>query len=440
MGRGIAAAGAAALITCASVSAGHAAVFDRADPVAAEERLLGSADEAAQQKELLTFTRRIGDGGIVTGSLADSMLVAGVPASTSLEALKSLESVIDLDRDIHTGDHFYVRHEETFTAAGDRIGVGRVLWLEVNTRARGTIAIHRFRPRSVNEGRGVDQFWLPSGQAAAPPAFRPPLDVMKLTSGFGLRADPLDHPSSGTMPAVVEVPMPQAAPAPQEVPTSSRELRAVNRAYAGFDMGSLGSAARDAMGGGSDIDRIMARRRIRAQEAAERERQQAEAAAAAAAKAKAAPQVEASIGPPKVQKLFMHEGLDLFANIGTPIHAAADGVVLNLGPAGGYGNWVRLGHAGKITTVYGHLSRVAPGLQVGEPVLRGELIGFVGNTGRSTGAHLHYEIQSNGRPVDPATWPATRQAHLAAGDLALFRKRISASLAECALEGRHAGR
>lgn len=436
MGRGIAVAGAAALITCVLASAGHAAVSDWADPVAAEERLLGSADEAAQQKELLTFTRQIGDSGVITGSLVDSMVVAGVPASTSLAALQALESVIDLERDIHTGDYFYVRHEETFTSAGDRVGVGRVLWLEVNTKAKGTIAIHRFQPRSVKSGGGGDQFWLSNGQAAALPVFRAPLDVMTLTSGFGLRTDPLDHPSSGTMPAVVEVPVAASAtPAPQDPAPSPQEVRAVNRAYAGFDMGAFGSAARDATASGSDADRIMARRRIRAQEAKEREREEAEAAAAAE-KAKAAPTVGTTAEPPKMQKLFMHEGLDLLANIGTPIHAAADGVVLNFGPAGGYGNWVRLGHAGKVTTVYGHLSRFAPGLRVGEPVLRGELVGFVGNTGRSTGAHLHYEIQTNGRPVDPATYPATKRAQLTGADLALFRKQINASLAECALEGR----
>ncbi len=429
MGRGCAAAGAAAILACVIASAGHAAVSDWVDPVAAEERLLGSADEGAQQNALLTFTRQIGSGGIVTGSLADSMTVAGVPASTSLEALRALANVISLDRDIHNGDYFYVRHEETFTSAGDRIGVGRVLWLEVNTRTKGTIAIHRFQPKG-----GADQFWLPNGQAAAPPAFRPPLDIMTLTSGFGLRADPLDHPSSGTMPSVVEVAAPPPPAPPREMESSPQEIRAVNRAYAGFDMGAFGSAARDPMGGASDIDRIMARRRIRAQEA--REREQQEAAAEAAEKAKAAPKLEAKADPPKVQKLFMHEGLDLLANVGTPIHAAADGVVLNFGPAGGYGNWVRLAHAGKITTVYGHLSRFAPGLQVGAPVLRGELIGFVGNTGRSTGAHLHYEIQTNGRPIDPATWPAARRGQLAGADLALFKKQIGASIAECALEGR----
>jgi murein DD-endopeptidase MepM/ murein hydrolase activator NlpD len=409
------------------MSAGHAAVSDWVDPVAAEQRLLGSADAAAQEKALLSFTRQIGDGGIVTGSLADSMAVAGVPASTSLAALKALDTVIDRDRDIQTGDYFYIRHEETFTLAGDRIGVGRALWLEVNTKTKGTISIHRFR----------DQFWQPNGQAAALPAFGSPLDAMKVTSGYGLRADPLDHPSSGTMPAVVEVPVaPTAAAAPQELAPSPQEIRAANRAYAGFDMGSLGNAARDARGGSSDVDRIMAQRRIRAQEAKERERAEEEAAVAAAAKPKEAPKVEVKVEPPKTQKLFMHEGLDLLATVGTPIYAAADGVVLNFGPAGGYGNWVKLGHAGKITTVYGHLSRFAPDLKVGAPVLRGELIGFVGNTGRSTGAHLHYEIQTAGRPVDPTTYPAAKRAQLAGVELTSFKKQINASLAECELEGR----
>ena len=410
------------------MSIGHAAVSDWVDPVAAEQRLLGSADAAAQEKALLSFTRQIGDGGVVTGSLADSMAVAGVPASTSLAALQALDAVIDRDHDIQTGDYFYIRHEETFTLAGDRIGVGRVLWLEVNTKAKGTISIHRFR----------DQFWQPNGQAAALPAFGSPLDAMKVTSGYGLRADPLDHPSSGTMPAVVEVPVaPAAAAAPQELAPSPQEIRATNRAYAGFDKGTFGSAARDSMAGFSDVDRIMAQRRVRAQEAKERERAEEEATAAADTKAKEAPKVEAKAAePPKMQKLFMHEGLDLLANVGTPIYATADGVVLNFGPAGGYGNWVKLGHAGKITTVYGHLSRFAPDLKVGAPVLRGELIGFVGNTGRSTGAHLHYEIQTGGRPVDPTTYPAAKRAQLTGAELAQFKKQINVSLAECELEGR----
>ena len=95
-----------------------------------------------------------------------------------------------------------------------------------------------------------------------------------------------------------------------------------------------------------------------------------------------------------------------------------------------------LNHAENVATVYGHLSAFAPGISPGVTVQRGQVIGFVGNTGRSTGAHLHYEIQINGRPIDPATWPATKRAQLVGADLALFKKQINASLAECALEGR----
>jgi len=162
-----------------------------------------------------------------------------------------------------------------------------------------------------------------------------------------------------------------------------QKLRAVSRAYAGFDTASVASA-RD--GGGMnaiELDRVMATaRRMRALEAEKQRRE--EAVAAAKAVPVVPPKVEAPPPEPVKRRLFMHEGLDLLANTGTPIHAAADGVVMNAGPNGGYGNFIRLGHAGKLTTIYGHLSRLAPDLQVGQPVLRGEVIGFVGNTGRST--------------------------------------------------------
>jgi murein DD-endopeptidase MepM/ murein hydrolase activator NlpD len=126
----------------------------------------------------------------------------------------------------------------------------------------------------------------------------------------------------------------------------------------------------------------------------------------------------------------MHEGLDLLANMGTPVYAAGDGVVTSLGPNGGYGNFIRLAHADRLATVYGHLSRFAPGLAAGQPVTRGELIGFVGSTGRSTGAHLHFEIQSNGRPINPTTAPSMRCPQLAGADVTAFKKQVAASLAE----------
>ena len=95
----------------------------------------------------------------------------------------------------------------------------------------------------------------------------------------------------------------------------------------------------------------------------------------------------------------MHRGMDFGARWGTPITASADGQVSRAGWAGGYGQQVRIAHAGGIATSYSHMSRmvVAPGSLVHQ----GQLIGYVGTTGLSTGPHLHYETYRNGVSVNP---------------------------------------
>ena len=97
----------------------------------------------------------------------------------------------------------------------------------------------------------------------------------------------------------------------------------------------------------------------------------------------------------------MHAGLDLAAAYGSPIVAAADGRVTSAGWSGGYGNLVRIAHAGGIQTMYGHMSRIVA--TPGSLVKQGQLIGYVGSTGLSTGPHLHYEVLRNGRPVNPVS-------------------------------------
>jgi len=94
-----------------------------------------------------------------------------------------------------------------------------------------------------------------------------------------------------------------------------------------------------------------------------------------------------------------HPGLDIAANRGTPVRATADGVVRSSAYDGNYGNAVVVEHSSWISTRYGHLSRFA--VQAGQEVRRGDLIGYVGSTGRATGAHLHYEILLNGQPINP---------------------------------------
>ena len=94
-----------------------------------------------------------------------------------------------------------------------------------------------------------------------------------------------------------------------------------------------------------------------------------------------------------------HSGLDISANRGTPVHATADGAVQLVGFNGAYGMSIEVDHGYGITTRYGHLSRYKSG--VGDKVKRGDVIGYVGSTGRTTGPHLHYEILMNGKPQDP---------------------------------------
>ncbi len=106
---------------------------------------------------------------------------------------------------------------------------------------------------------------------------------------------------------------------------------------------------------------------------------------------------------PVTGQLHLHSGVDFKAAEGTPIYAAGDGVVKVAADRSGYGNMVQLDHARGYQTIYAHMSRFADNLKAGQRVLRGDLIGYVGNTGTATGAHLHYEIREHGRLVNPMT-------------------------------------
>ena len=123
----------------------------------------------------------------------------------------------------------------------------------------------------------------------------------------------------------------------------------------------------------------------------------------------------------------MHRGLDFRASYGTPILAAADGRVTGAGWAGGYGRQVRLSHAGGIATSYSHMSRIA--VSAGSSVRRGQVIGYVGSTGLSTGPHLHYEMYRNGATINPRTVRFTQRAQLSGSELASFRSRLRGLLA-----------
>jgi len=98
-----------------------------------------------------------------------------------------------------------------------------------------------------------------------------------------------------------------------------------------------------------------------------------------------------------------HHGIDYAANRGTPVRAVGDGTVARAGRAGGYGNLIEIRHIRGYSTRYAHLKGFAKGIHAGTRVKQGEIIGYVGSTGLSTGPHLHYEFRSRGMPINPST-------------------------------------
>ncbi|MGY4394993.1 murein DD-endopeptidase MepM/ murein hydrolase activator NlpD [Sphingomonas sp. UYAg733] len=120
----------------------------------------------------------------------------------------------------------------------------------------------------------------------------------------------------------------------------------------------------------------------------------------------------------------MHKGLDIAAAYGSPIYAAMDGVVALAGRNGGYGNFVKLIHGGGMATGYGHMSRIA--VRAGTRVARGQVIGYVGSTGMSTGPHLHYELWKNGVAINPRSVSFTTMAQLSGATLRAFKARVAA--------------
>jgi murein DD-endopeptidase MepM/ murein hydrolase activator NlpD len=119
----------------------------------------------------------------------------------------------------------------------------------------------------------------------------------------------------------------------------------------------------------------------------------------------------------------MHAGIDFAARYGTPIYAVTDGTVAFAGRHGGHGNYVKLSHGGGLATGYGHMSRIA--VSNGARVRRGQVIGYVGSTGLSTGPHLHYEMYRGGATVNPASVGFVTRAQLSGSELASFRARLA---------------
>jgi murein DD-endopeptidase MepM/ murein hydrolase activator NlpD len=129
-------------------------------------------------------------------------------------------------------------------------------------------------------------------------------------------------------------------------------------------------------------------------------------------------------GHPILGYSSLHRGIDFAAPAGAPIFAAGDGVIVRKGWYGEYGNYVRVRHGDGYDTAYAHLSGFGAGVHSGSPVRQGQIIGYVGTTGRSTGPHLHYEVLHHGWQVDPMSLHMPAGRSLTNQDLALFRAEV----------------
>jgi murein DD-endopeptidase MepM/ murein hydrolase activator NlpD len=385
---------------CCFASPGEAAPPDEAQ--VATERLLGNDSEQAQSS-YLPFTRKLHAWGVVVGSLTASTEAAGVPPAAMTEALQALATAIDSERDVKGGDLFWVQYEQEYTAEGDLIGTGRVLWAELRTAAKGTVAIHRFRIGKSS----AEPFWLATGHSTETASVHMPLNRSRITSGFGLRADPFGQPMSAAR--TKEAARVTSSGKPK--PTSTLDKGNSAAAVAARTMKTRAGAGPTPLGLSMGLSPLPSR-------------------------GAAAPSAAAARAILRRGTLIMHQGIDFAAELGTAVHAAADGVVTGAAPNGGYGNWIEIEHEEKLSTLYGHLSSFAPGIVPGVRVQRGDLIGFVGNTGRSTGPHLHFELWSNGKPANPVTHPSMNLPHLSGGDLERFREVVGRDLAEAQREGK----
>jgi murein DD-endopeptidase MepM/ murein hydrolase activator NlpD len=246
----------------------------------------------------------------LAGSMLDSGVKAGAPASAMNDFIKALSYDVDFQRELKVGQRFTVLLEQLVTSDGKLSEEGRLMAGELILSDR-IVSVVRFRPDN-----GAEQFYDLRGESVLRSFLRTPMSLADVTSTFGMR----EHPIKG---------------------------------YSA-----------------------------------------------------------------------MHTGVDFAAPMGTPVLAAGAGTVTMADVNGGHGLFVKLAHGDQLGTGYAHLSRLGPGIRPGVAVRQGQVIGFVGSTGTSTGPHLHYEFYRNGTPVNPLAEKSVGQTTLKGADLARFQAAL----------------
>lgn len=136
---------------------------------------------------------------------------------------------------------------------------------------------------------------------------------------------------------------------------------------------------------------------------------------------------------PILHYMRAHKGVDLAARIGTPIMATGSGRIEMIGRQNGYGNMIKIKHDGKYSTIYGHMLKFQKGLSKGDYVKRGQIIGYVGQTGLASGPHCHYEFHINGQPKNPTTVDLPRGLAIAGREMNTFKANTNTLLAQLKL-------
>jgi murein DD-endopeptidase MepM/ murein hydrolase activator NlpD len=273
----------------------------------------GTLVAEAIEKPLVETRARV--AGIISYSLYDAAMKAGLPSSVIADVIKAYSYDVDFQRDIQEGDSFEIVYERFENEDGELARTGKMLYAMLNTSGQA-------RPIYWFERDGEGEYFTPKGEAVRKALLATPIDGARITSGFGARKHPI-------------------------------------------------------------------------------------------------------LGYTK-----MHKGMDFGAPTGTPIYAAGNGTVVEIGNKGAYGNYVRIKHNGTYQTAYAHASKFAKGLNKGDKVKQGQVIAYVGTTGRSTGPHLHFEVLENGEQVNPKKIKSTGGDKLDGKDLKAFKSLVASIDAE----------
>ncbi len=287
------------------------------DTIALERKAGGGFSVAASKEPVSDKAYR--KLGKVRSSLFQAGADAGIPQVVMNDIVKAFSYDVDFQREIHPGDSIEVLMDRK-TASDGRVGAGGNVRYAALTLRGKKHEIYRFQSNA-----GGDYAWYDAkGNSIKKSLIRTPLDVARITSGFGMRTHPI----------------------------------------MGYNK--------------------------------------------------------------------MHKGVDFGAPTGTPIMAAGDGTVDFKGWKGGYGNFVVIKHNATYETAYAHMSRFG-NISVGNRVKQGQIIGYVGSTGNSTGAHLHYEVRQNGDQVNPVAKQFNLASGLSGKQLAAFKTAQQSSMNELAI-------